>query len=431
MTYDVLNIVDETFNDISTHKQYQIRERVYLGKGAYKGYPLFVVHEKFNIIASKIRENLTEEQFDKTGIMALAFKLLDTLRLIISINQFTPNSSEILKLVKLAHYEMDDIEKLYNSIIDERNKQDVQKIEENQKLELRNNLSDNLLQLMRLTKWEDYLTDDQNLENAAIWERYIRETIKNSMNINNVKALELLEKLSLKIITYAKQMISSLNFNLKMIYSISKLFTREKINIEIQKTGYIGKIININDVLDDIETGLYKHDLAWLASLYTSSVKDPEDDNQIDEFIINLFLNIRDSREEFLWKMTTIARLKGDNELEDLAIYYTTLASALLSLTNMLDKVGLSHISERIQDLREDEFYNLLDNLIDLYRIDDINNSQLISLIKKKIKEMQELSNTIIELYDVAMELFNIIQFTDEDAQLYSIDDLKNYINKY
>ncbi len=425
-SFSILSEINSSFNNIATHSKYMIRERIYHGKGAFKGYAVSDIHSKFNDISKLIEENISEKKFKQSKLPELCDKLNDTINLIIELNQYTPKTEEIVKLIQLAELLTRELETEYNKTT-KREEISDETIIKNQINDYKNKIIDNLTQIQINLNREFEINNDTKIDiNKKI------DDIKSyTEKINEIKKLRSLSIIILKIRNNLTNNKDQLKLNINAVVSMAVFYSSNISEIEVENVDDIYSHITINDIITDIENKINVNRITWLLSLYQNIVYDPYSINDINKFFKKLFILSRDPREDYLWTMSNIARLTQSDELDKLSVHYATLASILLNLINTLNELGLTHISKRITNIREIDFKDAIQDISDLYNPKNIDVENLIRAVRYKLKEIKELCNSVIEFNDLAYEFFNIVQFTDMDANLTSIDDLKEYINKY
>jgi hypothetical protein len=399
----------------------------------FEGYGLSDVHIKFNAI-SVVLTNAPEIAMKNynEGLSISLMNLLDTLRLILHMDDFSPNKSDMKKYISVAKIELDELKKITykivkfdpNSMMDEE-----QRILQDLNI-TREFIEDNIHQIQMSFAWKLNRANIKTVEGKELFDRRLQElkkVIDGIQNIFSLGSLQLLTQMAVLIRDQSAKSIDSLDDALNLMNTLIQIFGEDML---YQVEGASSTIV-AEDVRNDVERLLNTGRDRWLKHLH-NYIKDTTSESKfIQKFVEKLYVLSRDPKEQFLWTMSYLSRSQANDHLENISFHYASLASSLLSLTDTLEVKGLLEISNKIVELGDISALDAIDDLSELYNPENIDVENLIKAIEKGLEEIKDIANLITSFDDLATNLFTIIQFTDMDARLTGIDSLKDYINRY
>lgn len=430
---DLIQTVRISFEDIRNHHKFLIRDRIYWGTGMFEGYGLSDVHNKFNTI-SIVLTNAPDNALinHEEGLSISLMNLLDTLRLIIHMDDLSPNTSVMIKYINVAIIELAELKKITHKIV----KFDPKKlVDEEQKIlqdliKTREFIEDNIHQIQMSFAWKLSRANTKTIEDKEVFDRRLqnlRRVIDGIQNIFSSDSLQLLTQMAVLMRDQSARSIDTLDDSLFLMNTLIQVFSEDKL-YHINGTS---KTIVGEDVRNDVERLLNTGRDHWLKHLL-NFIKDMTSESKlIQKFVEKLYILSRDPKEQFLWTMSYLSRSHSNDHLENISFHYASLASSLLSLTNTLEEKGLLDISNKIIELGDISALDAIDDISELYNPEKIDVEHLIKAIEKGLDELKEIACLITSFDDLAINLFTIIQFTDMDARLTGIDSLNDYINRF
>ncbi len=431
---DLIQTVRISFEDIRNHDKYLIRERIYYGTGMFEGGGLLDIHNNFNSISIVLTNAPDISLVNHTKGLGISLKnLLDTLNLILHMDELSPNKSDMKKYISIAEIELDELKKITREIATFDPKS---LISEEQRIlkeipEAREFIEDNIQQIQMSFAWKLSRENIKTVEDKELFDQRLqglKQVLDGIQQVSCLESLQLLTQIAFLTRDQAAKSIDKLDDSISLINLLVQIFIEEDKLYQING----GPLqIKAEDVRKDVERLLNTGRDQWLKQ-FLNFIKDTSSESKlIQKFIENLYILSRDPKKQFLWTMSYLSRSQDSDYLEKISFHYASLASSLLSLTNTLDDKGLFDLTTKIVELGDISALDAIDDLAELYNPEKIDVKHLIKAIEKGLVEIKDIACLIISFDDLATNLFNIIQFTDMDVRLTGIDSLKDYINKF
>ena len=431
---DLIQTVRISFEDIRNHQKYLIRERIYKGTGMFEGSGLLDIHNNFNTISIVLTNASELSLVNYTEGVGISLKnLLDTLRLILHMDELSPNKSDMKKYISIAKIELDELKKITREVA----KFDPSSLmSEEQRIlreipKIREIIEDNIKQIQMGFSWRLSRENIRTIEDKELFDQRLQglnDVTEGIQHVSCLESLQLLTQIAFLSRDQVAKSIDKLDDSISLINLLIQIFTEEDKLYQING----GPLqIKAEDVRKDVERLLNTGRDQWLKQ-FLNFIKDTSSESKlIQKFVESLYIMSRDPKEQFLWTMSYLSRIQDNDYLENISFHYATLASSLLSLTNTLDDKGLFELSTKIVELGDISALDAIDDLSELYNPEKIDVNHLIKAIEKGLDEIKEIACLITTFDDLAINLFTIIQFTDMDVSLTGIESLNDYINKY
>lgn len=423
------------FSEIENHSSFFVRKRIYIGGGLY-GDGLQPIHIKYNDIMQKL-DTIPDENIKANSklLESTQLKLLDTIRIVSSIDGLSENKTDLVKYINLASHELEELIK----VIDDIEKFDPSKIADPEEVRLENIsrlqgiIEDNLNQLTKSFTWKSSVAELKNkIDGQQVidsrWALLLEAKMQLQL-LENLKTLETMSSFSAIVRNLCGKDITMMEKNLPVMIAFLILFQRDGELIKSDFSVLSNQHLTVEDIRSDLEHLLNTNRLSWISALHEQIVGRSYNLEKIKKFAARLYEMSRDVKEEFLWTMTTVARANNTPELEEVSVGFATLASCLLSITGTLDENGLYDLSKKITEIERLNVIDAITDLSELYQPENINVTHLIRAIDKKLDSLKELALQVISFDDIKVAFFNVVQFTDFNAGLANIEDLGRYID--
>ena len=421
--------IEDEFLNIQNHSSFIIRERLYKGSPKF-GKGLRPLHEKVANINKKAVENeIPNEYLTLNGneFTTLVQKLSETIQLLIFMVENGGIMDEILKLITLVEIEMDELENfvILGLNFDTSSIQTPDEISNQRVFELGLIIDDNFTQISSSSEWrlrkaDDTLSSEINFDELSILIDFAKNT---ALLVNLEEYLELLSILSINIRDSAATDL------MKLRSALEFFITTCRILYENPSFQFEGHVITSQSVKGDIEHKINLKKLDWLIKVHESITEEYPEDQYDEKFATLLYKLSRDASEEFLWTILRLAREQENQDLENISIAYANLASMLLSVNGNLIEIGRDDLASAITQAKEIRALDLIDDLVELYSLDNMGIEKLVNAIGKQLEDMKLLAYQIIQMDDIRDTFQMIVQFTDMDANFSDGMSLEDYIS--
>ncbi|MCH8906158.1 MAG: hypothetical protein IH840_03630 [Candidatus Heimdallarchaeota archaeon] len=422
------------FEVLKSHEKFFIRERIYLGQGNHFGDGLKPVHEKYDRVMDKLMDIYALSLKENSSQIKESLESLHkTLQMFTNETITDLDRTEISKLVDISKIEVDEIE----SILSKTEKLDPETIESeeaksaNRVQELQEKIEDNLAQVKLSFEWkrnESVLkTTIDGREQLEAISDLLESIILRISDVGGIEFLELLASMATTIRDLAARSFESILTNVSLFNSIITLLSQSNRVIFDQISD---KNITPDGLKLDIEHKMNTGRISWLAIFHDEIMAEQRTDKSLIKFVVKLDALSRDPREEFLWTMTSVARSNNNEELENVSAGYATLASSLLGLVNQLEDTGRIELANKIIEFNEITSLDAIEDIEELYKPKSIDFQHLIRAINSKLLDLKDLATQLILFDDLRDSLFQIIQFTDMDANIQDPAQLDQYLSQ-
>lgn len=435
MTKELIRNLENVFSNLENHNTYFIRNRIYLGGGSF-GTGVRPIHLRYKELIIDLKK-ISNENIDmnKEKLDASLLKITDTIRFLGNVEGLSDSKEDIIKFIEIGTFEVEELSKVLDTIrsfdptqIADPERLMDEKIQESQQL-----IEDNLNQLTKSYEWKNSETElSMSIEGKEVIQRRkgMMERAKEGLNlINNVEILSTLSVLVQMIRNTVATDVNTLDYNLPMFISFIKLFRDENLMIKTHSYTIRKDHLSIDDIRLDLDSLLIANKLPIIATIHDNMVNNEEDES-INKFAAKLNEIFRDSEEEFNQVMGRIVQIKDDTHLFKLFKGYLLISKSLKTLVPELNKLGLSDMSRKINELKDIKSVDVIPNLQDLYHLDSFDVDNCNKILSTKIRDLKQLAIQLTNFDDVAASLFSIVQFTDLNAQMLDVESLNDYINK-
>lgn len=434
MTKELIRNLENVFSNLENHNTYFIRNRIYLGGGNF-GTGVRPIHLRYKELIIEIK-NLPKEniEMNKEKLDASLLKITDTIRYLENVEGLSDNKEDILKFIEIGTYEVEELSKVLEIIrsFDHTQVADPERIKKEKIQESQQLIEDNLNQLTKSYEWKNSETNlSTSIEGKEIVSRRkeLMERAKEGLNqINNIDILSTLSVMVQMIRNSVATDVNTLDYNLPMFISFIKLFRNENLMIKTHSYTIRKDHLSIEDIRLDLDGLLIANKLSIIATIHDNMVVKGEDES-INKFAAKLYEIFRDSEEEFNQVLGRIVGMKNDAILSKMFEGYILITKSLKTLVPELDKLGLSDMSRKINELINIKSVDIVPNLQDLYHLHSFDLEKCKDILLTKINDLKQLAHQLTNFDDVAASLFSIVQFTDLKAQMLDVNSLEDYIN--
>lgn len=427
---EIIKSIENEFLRYQNHSAFLIRERLYKGGSVY-GNGLQPIHKMMSDLIQKVSDDPIPELYlenKKDEFATHTTKLSDTLQLLRFMVENEGNTDEILKLFSVIEMEIQDLDKFFSLgfTFDPSTVITDDDISNQRIFDLGLKIEDNFNQLSSSNEWRLRKSTPQTDQPIDFDELEALITKAKDQALKNVSEdyLGILSIMAINIRDIAAADLSKLKNSLKF-YITATIILGDDLSFESD-----GVTITSQYVKDDIEHKVNLKNLDWLVKIHNSIIEEYPEEQYPKKFASLLYKLSRDAREEFLWTMLRLAREQQNIELEDISIAYATLASMLLSVNNNLIEAGLDDLASAITQADEIKALDVIDDLVDLYSMDNLGTEKLVGAIRKQLESLKILAFQIIQMEDIRPTFQMIVQFTDMEANFADGLTLEEYIRK-
>ncbi|MCE7736529.1 MAG: hypothetical protein GPJ54_16730 [Candidatus Heimdallarchaeota archaeon] len=428
LSWEIIKEVENQFLRFKNHSAFIIRERLYKGSNVY-GNGLQPVHTKMREIIVQLSNNPVPEDYleiKKDEFSNHVKKIDDSIQMLIFMVENEGETNGILKLFTVIEMEIQELAEFFSLgfTFDPSTIKSAEDLTNQRIFELGLKIDDNFSQISSSNEWRLRKASPQN-EQTINFEELV-QLIENAKShaLTNVSEdyLALLSIMAIKIRDSAAADLSKLKECLLFYITTCKILG-EDLSFEFE-----GVVITSKYVKDDIEHKINMKSLAWLVKVHNSITEEYPEEKYTSKFTTLLYKLSRDVREEFLWTMLRLAREQRNEELEDISIAYATLASMLLSVNNNLIEAGMDDLASAITQADEIKALDVIDDLAELYSLDNLGTDKLVNAIRKQLDSLKLLAYQIIQMEDIRPTFQMIVQFTDMEANFADGLSLEEYI---
>lgn len=428
VNWEIIKEIENQFLRFQNHSAFIIRERLYKGSNVY-GNGLQPVHEKIKEIVLQLSNTPVPEDYleiKKDEFSNHVKKIMDTIQMLMFMVENEGDTNEILKLFTVIEMEIQELAEFFSRgfTFDPSTIKSAEDLTNQRIFELGLKIDDNFSQISSSNEWRLRKANFQT-EQIIDFEELVQliEQAKTHALVNvSEDYLAILSLIAIKIRDTAAADLSKLKECLLFYITTSKILG-EDLLFELE-----GKVISSKYVKDDIEHKINMKSLAWLVKVHNSVTEEYPEEKYPAKFATLLYKLSRDVREEFLWTMLRLAREQHNEELEDISIAYATLASMLLSVNNNLIEAGMDDLASAITQADEIKALDVIDDLAELYALDNLGTDKLVNAIRKQLDNLKLLAYQIIQMEDIRPTFQMIVQFTDMEANFSDGLSLEEYI---
>lgn len=428
LSWEIIKEIEDQFLRFQNHSTFIVRERLYKGSNVY-GDGLQAVHSKMTEIILQLSNNPVPEDYlevKNDEFLNHVKKIDDSIQMLTFLVENDGGTNDILKLFAVIEMEIQELAEFFSQgfTFDRSTIKSAEDLSNQRIFELGLKIDDNFSQISSSNEWRLRQANSQ-IEQTINFEKLVQLIEQAKIHaLANVSEdyLAILSLIAIKIRDTAAADLSKLKDCLLFYITISKILG-EDLSFEAD-----GIVITSKYVKDDIEHKVNLKSLAWLVKVHNSITEEYPEEKYTAKFSILLYKLSRDVREEFLWTMLRLAREQHNEELEDISIAYATLASMLLSVNNNLKEAGMDDLASAITQADEIKALDVIDDLAELYSLNNLGTDKLVNAIKKQLDNLKLLAYQIIQMEDIRPTFQMIVQFTDMEANFADGLTLEDYI---
>lgn len=433
MELEFISRVNIHFNQIRNHSNFMVRERVYKG-GLYQTEGLASQHEQFLALKRRIDDNPIPSVYlehHESKLKKIVDDLIESIDILVTIIEGGYSKIEIVKFLQVTKFELLELIKFVEEgySFDESMIVSKEDLDNEKRIELLAKIEDNFNQITSSYAWRELESDLSMTVVGEVrilkYKKIIKQTIEQSLKINNIDYLLLMSIVAMKIRSQMAESLNRVTEYLEFFQALSKIFI-EDVEKKFVYT-FNNQQLSSDDLKQDVEHKINTSKLNWLVSLYRFVAEEAEE-NLEQHFASKLFELSRDPKAEFLWTMIKIAKEQSNDDLEVVSINYANMATNLLSMNYELRDKGYSDLADKVKQIDEITALDAISDISELYNSKEVNLDHMINAIRKQLDNLKEYAYKIIEIEVLRAPFEKIISFTDFDIKFSEEYTLENYL---